>query len=623
MGFTLPPALPYEQYGDHMVDPATGLTIPKRPDLNLEWRRKLAHTGRISMKAQAAIRSACAHSPRYFFNGFMWTFLVRRVSEGGKTVSVYGDKSNVPFITWRIQDEALDQIAGAIDGGEDRLIHKSRDMGASWLILGEFLRRWLFTPNSSFLLLSRKEDLVDKRGDMDSLFEKLRYAIRYLPDWMRPKKYVDTKMHLENSMNRSTIDGESTNASAGQGGRKTAIMLDEMARMANAEEIDLSTADTSACRIFNSTHQGPHTYFARLLRSGRISTLEMPFWTHPEKGQGAYFIEDPDTRQKSVTSPYRDAELKRRSRKNVAANIDGDEGQSGDVFFDPQEIEKHRHLYQEDPTAAGKVIYDPDLSVDDVESIIRTFNPAALAWIDVGAPLPWRLWVPLEANNRPNQDTLYVFGVDIAAGTGASNSVITVLDHGSNRVVGKWWHAYTSPEELALVAATSAVWWGGRKPPVICHEKNGPGAIFGKKLHELRYPHIYRSKNIGTSDEQTSKRLGWASTQEKKEILLGMYRDALATGGIINPCRESLDEALDYVYDSKTGKLVPGSASSDEGGARATHGDHVIADALTVEGRAGLPAIKDAPVGPPPRGSFGHRRNQAKAMRRRRDPWGR
>jgi hypothetical protein len=154
-------------------------------------------------------------------------------------------------------------------------------------VIAPFQWRWQFRGNNTFLEVSRKQDLVDRRGDMDSLFEKHRYLLRMQPPWMRPRNIRDHICLLENLDNGSMISGESTNESVGQGGRKTAILLDEFARVKDGEAIDLATRDTSACRIFNSTPQGPGTWFTKLRNSGRVKVFTMHWSRHPEKARGA------------------------------------------------------------------------------------------------------------------------------------------------------------------------------------------------------------------------------------------------------------------------------------------------------------------------------------------------
>jgi phage terminase large subunit len=48
---------------------------------------------------------------------------------------------------------------------------------------------WLFHPGAIVGFGSRKEILVDRQGDMNSIFEKIRTIIRRLPHYLTPKGY--------------------------------------------------------------------------------------------------------------------------------------------------------------------------------------------------------------------------------------------------------------------------------------------------------------------------------------------------------------------------------------------------------------------------------------------------
>ncbi|MDT9702397.1 hypothetical protein, partial [Streptomyces sp. P17] len=65
---------------------------------------------------------------------------------------------------------------------ESGLVEKCRDAGATWLSCGYSVHSWIFIPNDAIGWGSRKEILVDKLGDPDSIFEKLRLIINRLPD---------------------------------------------------------------------------------------------------------------------------------------------------------------------------------------------------------------------------------------------------------------------------------------------------------------------------------------------------------------------------------------------------------------------------------------------------------
>lgn len=612
------------QYGEFMTDPYTGLRIPKTISGNLAWRKQLLASAKTSSVTRRRLAQASANSPIFWLNAFAWTFLQKRVDSSGHEAAVEGGASHVPFITWRVQDDAIQALVTAIETGTDALISKSRDMGASWLVLGVFHHFWQFRPSTTFLELSRKKTLVDRRGDMDSLFEKHRYLLRWQPEWLRPKRVRDNDMHLENQDIGTSIEGESTNENAGQASRKTAILLDEFSRVANGEEIDLATADTSACRIFNSTPGGPNTHFTRIFRnlkagSRKGTLIELPWWRHPDKGAGAVQVVE---ETKTVwTSPWREDQKTRRSKRNVAQNIDMEHGKAGDSFFDSDEVEKHRRAYEAEPLATGNVRFDDDLTEDNQIGVIRKMAYKTLVWVD-GSPFkPWRFWIPL-IDGRPMQTTRYVIAADISSGSGASNSVLSVLDHSTGMIVAKFWDAFTSPEQLAVIAAMAGVFFGGLRPPLIIFEKNGPGVIFGRKLLRLGYPNIYYQKTDTGKTDKATPRWGWHSSTSRKEMLLGAYRDALKTGRIINPCKEALNEALDYVYDDN-GRIEPGGLGVEEGGGQALHGDHVIADALCVLGRAEYPKVERETPAHIPDHTFASRRQKFLKSKSDREAWSR
>ena len=605
-----------EQYGDYMTDPVTGLQIPKALKLNVEWRQDLRARARHSDAERATLKAACRESILFWLNGFVFTYHQKWVDDSGEEVAVTGDACHVPFITWKIQDDALLQMSDCIRRGEDVEIDKSRDMGASWLVLALFQHFWQFVDNTTFLELSRKELYVDQRGNMDSLFEKHRYMLRMQPLWLRPKRVRDNAMVLENQDRNSSIIGESTNEHAGQGGRKTAILIDEAARIRNLEEIDLATADTAACRIFNSTVNGPATHYTRIYRdmkSGarRGTIIELPWEAHPDKGRGLSIIDVPPTPRnplgKKAVSPYYILQQKKRSARDVAQNLDRDHGKSGDVFFDPQEIEAHRTSFQGDPLVEGTIQFDEDLTDDERRGLILGNVVESVKFIPDGFRRPWKIWAPL-VNGRPVQTHRYVFGVDVSMGSGTSNSVVSVFDEDANQKVAEFADAFTVPEDLAWVAAMAGVWFGGATgKPLLIWETNGPGVTFSQKIQRIGYAPLYFAKTVGVRSPKTTEKLGWSSSTAKKEMLLADYREALKAARYINPCKQSLDEALDYVYND-TGLLVPARSTSEAGGASATHGDRVVADALCELGRKELPSLK-ARVPAAPFGSYGYRRD--------------
>ena len=141
------------------------------------------------------------------------------------------------FIPYKFQEDALEWIWNLVfEKHEDGVIAKSRDVGVSWLTCGFAVYCWLFSPKDSpfhALFASRKEEYVDARSNMSTLFEKMRFMIARLPQWMLPDGFNHrdhlTFMKIINPATGASILGESSNDQLGRGGRYTVVFFDEHA----------------------------------------------------------------------------------------------------------------------------------------------------------------------------------------------------------------------------------------------------------------------------------------------------------------------------------------------------------------------------------------------------------
>jgi len=599
-------------------DPKTGIKIPKDPIKNILWRMELLKRAEKDRGFQVELYTAASQSLLFFVNTFVWTYCLFRVDSKGNRYQVRPNEAHLPFVTWEIQDEHLTEIEKAIDIGYDLLTDKSRDMGATWDHVVAIYKKWLFETDRSFLLLSRKEECVDSTGkkgfgkpaDPGTLFGKVDYITEWLPDWMRPA-YTRTTMHLVNLNTHSRIDGESANASAGSSDRRTAILLDEMAKMDEGEAIKRSTRDVTACRLANSTPNGPGTAFSLWRLSGAVKVFVLDWSDHPEKGAGRHIVTNEITGKSEIRSPWFDIEETIRTPKEMAIEIKRDHIGSGENFFELSTLAKHKKLFaSKPPVSTGyHIVFKRDIAVKQMPSIIHR---NLLDVIEMRRILngPWTFFTHLVAG-RPDQTLDFVFGIDIGKGMGASNSVISVGCIQTRRKIAEWASANFAPHDFALIAAASAIWFGGSQRghrPFIIWEANGdPGIYFGKMLvRELQYPNYYLDRHtVNKIGVKRPRQYGWHSSSDKKDELLSEYRRALDHGTFINPSLLALNEAETYVYFSG-GRIGPASLQKENESARKTHGDRVIADALCHFGmqQSGIKVCRTLEA---PKNSFGAR----------------
>lgn len=179
----------------------------------------------------------------------------------------------LPFILFQRQRELIAFLLACLNSQESGLIEKSRDMGATWICCALSIWLWLFKPGISVGWGSRKEILVDRISDPDSIFEKMRMLIDYLPRWLWPEGFKQREhlsyMKIINPETGATITGEGGD-NIGRGGRKAIYFKDESAHYEHPEHIEAALGDNTNVQIDISSVHGTANIFHRRRQAGEI-----------------------------------------------------------------------------------------------------------------------------------------------------------------------------------------------------------------------------------------------------------------------------------------------------------------------------------------------------------------
>ena len=539
------------------------------------------------LENRRVVRRICAEDLSYYVNVFCWTYDPRK--SGGA----------VPFVLYPYQERALRELVAAL-GEEDLLVEKSRDMGASWLFMVLLDWRCRFHGGESYLLGSRNESYVEQKGNEKALFSKLDYLVRWTPEWMRPR-YERKKMHMENLDNGTKINGESTTGDFARGDRRTAVLLDEFAAVEARDGYKClnSTRDVTRCRFFNSTYQGIGNAFYETSRRHGLKKVRLHWSEHPEKSAGLYMSEGGRLkllddkfdwaafeREKGfedgyryvldgkIRSPWYDVEETRcANRVELAQELDINPAGGDYGFFDKAMLGALKREYCRAPYGKGNVVYDVDMGK------VIGWEDTEKGRVDLWITLSEADW---ERGKCPYDDRNYYAGVDVAAGTGATPSVLTVADGVTGEKALEASDSGMLPHEWASFVVCVCRFFAGRDGDgaFLLWEANGPGREFGIAVKDLGYGNVWRREG-GQYDEKGGTRFaGWSNTRETKRLLLGDYRKALTRRLFINRSVRALRECEEYIHLT-TGDIehVSSAHAQDPTGARENHGDRVIADA--------------------------------------------
>lgn len=545
--------------------------------------------GNTSKIHAAALRQMCAEDILFFINTFAWIYEPR--------ASFYNNSSTVlPFLTWDRQDEVFLQLQANL-GKKDTIILKSRETGVSWIALCVMAHDFIFSPTPvNFICASRKAAFVDSKNNPSALFPKLDFLFDYLPKWILDPVDIDrSEFHIYNRKNKSSFFGETTSKNLATGGRCKAILLDEFAALGEEKNMDYdantATRDVAGSRFFVSTPKGAKGCFHEIWSDSEhydpehIDRIIMHWKDDTRKNKGLYkvlgngeikiidhayhdkhpnykFITDAPQNEYGVRSVWYDKECKNRFKFDVAQELDCSFIGSGHRFFDDEV--KIQELLEKcrEPLYVGDFVHEYGYG--------GKFMPIANGRL--------KLWCNLTPTGMPVFSGEAIEGVDIAAGTGQSNSVISIADKKTGEKLAEYVNSMILPENLAELAFALANWFGGA---FIKHDAyGGGGATFTKRMIELEYTNMYFRKDDTKIKARVSDNPGFFMKGSAKVSLLSDYRDTLARGAFVNYSEPAIKELRDYFYDGTTVEHKDSMGADDPSGAGANHGDCVIADAL-------------------------------------------
>jgi hypothetical protein len=561
--------------------------VPKHPLENARFRRALLVKALDDPEFMREWWCACRRDVLFFFNTMLWTFDPRMSKMGTK---------DVPFVTYGAQDDAILRGKRAIDAGRNLLWEKSRDQGATWIVCGLYLHYWLFEPYSTFTLASRKEDLVDRRDDPDTLFWKLDYLLKSIPGFARPK-FERSSMKLLNLENGSIVNGESTNKDIGRGGRRKGAAVDEFASVPDGEAVMAALQKNSPSCFWISTPKGPGNAFARMRKKNQVEVVQLHWSRHPRQRVGLYIGHPKDGTIRIIDEKFR-------FPKNYPFKCDG---QLRSPYFDNEERKDPNPLITQQELNLNydnsvSQFFGSDLFTDEFLTCIRP--PLAYATLlydrspegrisnprmvlDPNGPVA--LWCEITPDGKLVGRVDGVVAGDVSQGLGSSNSVAVAGDRRTKEKFLEYVNPNISPEDFGDVMVALSLWCGPANdspltPPgaLLVWEINGPGRNALKRVLQTDYRNVWcRRSRTDTSAPIPTDQVGWHSSDVTKLQLLGSLRNAYRDRLFLNPSEQAIEELKSFIFNSD-GRVYHAAAMDtyDPSGARENHGDRVIADAL-------------------------------------------
>jgi phage terminase large subunit len=211
-----------------------------------ELARRLDIEQRLTadLRLQAGAKLAYSQSITDFVSDCVWIAEPRNANAD--------EPVKLPVVLFPRQQAFLEWLVERFNTRTSAPVEKSRDSGATWMSCAFATWLWLFYPGSTVGFGSRKDILVDRAGDMQSIFEKIRSIVEHLPGYMKPRGFNERSdsnyMRLLNPENGACVIGESGD-NIGRGGRTSVYFVDEAADLEHADRVEAALTATTDVRI--------------------------------------------------------------------------------------------------------------------------------------------------------------------------------------------------------------------------------------------------------------------------------------------------------------------------------------------------------------------------------------
>jgi hypothetical protein len=415
---------------------------------------------------------------------------------------VYGA---IPFNTWEHQDPLIAGLQHYF--GQRHIVErKSREQGASWMVLAAYCWAWLFRKHGCVLGMgSETMQKADDPARHGSLGWKFDFLLKNLPGWMLPRKWNPdvhrrvTAHTWENPDTGALLYAESATENIGRSDRYTSFFLDEAGffmKGYDTKAIVNLLATTNQILLISSSNDENTEHFRKLENPGPWLTYTLDWKDNPVHRIGKYTAKKGKVQQLDdyefppdyefildgrVRSVWYDRKWRESgdNAKYMSREYDMDFGGASGKPFNPATIERYKARCVE-PMVRG-----------DLQANPANLKDSSWQTVDRG---PISLWVPV-VDGRPPRLRLAV-GCDLGGGTGgsgSSNSTAIFFDLSTRRQVAEVVRNDMYADHFAEYIYAICAWFGGDLTwPVLNWERNAlPGSIFTSKIVELGYPNLY------------------------------------------------------------------------------------------------------------------------------------